>query len=149
MLVLHLNTLVTIYKVGHLVVGKGADGYMSLFMNPLFGFSCFIILTIIACLLASRRVKRKKRIINAGFEFCGHANGLVAKSLWVKDGEVYMGIILESLVPVEIIRFSEITRGTKLRELEIRCRIDGEVKSYRLKGSENELLTYMDRLGYS
>jgi len=97
--------------------------------------------------------KGKKLMQNEGFEFCGGSTpasaGLRLNDLYVKDAEVYIGTKRENLVPIEVIKLSEITRGAKLVGLDVRYRINGEVKSLRVKGTKNELLTYMDRLGYS
>jgi len=120
----------------------------------------FIVFMLVLHFTYGRKLNRGDQDIrNAGFEFCGYGSRSVLRALWVKNGEVYIGHSLESLVPVEIIKLSEITLGTRLHELEIRCRINGEIKSLRIKGGEikslrikgkeNELLTYMDRLGYS
>ncbi|MCL2527092.1 MAG: hypothetical protein FWE42_01640 [Defluviitaleaceae bacterium] len=86
-----------------------------------------------------------------GFEYCGSFS---MGALWFKDGEVYLASQYnlakdDEHIRIEIIKVSEVTIGTKLHELEVRYRENGEIKSLRVKGSENELLTYMDRLGYS
>ena len=104
-------------------------------------------------ILPSVNNRKRKLMQNEGFEFCGGSTpvsaGLRLNDLYVKDDEVYIGTKRENLVPIKIIQLSEIARGAKLVGLEVRYRINGEVKSLRVKGSKNELLTYMDRLGYS
>ena len=107
------------------------------------------ILTPIVFMLTTKVEKKKNFLTEQGFEYCGLVHLKNSKSLHVKDSEVYIAQNFDNLVPIEIIKLSEITRGTKLIELEIRYRIDGEVKSLRVRDSENNLLTYMDRLGYS
>ena len=99
--------------------------------------------------IAKKDKIKKNFLTEQGFEYCGLVHRRPGNSLHVKDSEVYIAQNFDDLVPIEIIQFNEITRGTKLFELEIRYRIDGEVKSLRLRDSENNLLTYMDRLGYS
>ena len=69
--------------------------------------------------------------------------------LWVKDSEVYIGGTKENVVPIEVIKLAEVTRNAELYELEIRYRINGEVKSARVRDKKDKLLTYADRLGYS
>jgi len=99
--------------------------------------------------VASMRMTRN--MANEGFEHCGQVGN---KHLWVKGNEVrigshFSGANLEKFVPIEIIKLSEVTRNAKLIELEIRYRINGEVKSARVRDSQDKLLTYADRLGYS
>lgn len=91
-----------------------------------------------------------------GFEYCGffRASAFSWGDLWVSDGDVYLAYDktnnVDKFVRIdEVVKVSEVTIGTRLHELEIRYRLDGEVKTFRVKGSENELLTYLDRLGYS
>jgi len=91
-----------------------------------------------------------------GFEYCGffRASAFSWGDLWANDGEVFLAYDrtenIDKFVRIEeIVKISEVTIGTRLHELEIRYRLDGEVKTFRVKGSEDELLTYMDRLGYS
>lgn len=71
---------------------------------------------------------------------------------WIKDGEIYsMRVnILKSHTAkrVEILGISEITRNTRLVQLEIRYRLDGTVNSLRVSGSESYLLTLEDAMGY-
>jgi len=117
----------------------GGFALLVVVFNPLVAIIAWALMMIIVVPIL---IVRSRRIKNAGFEACG-------AGLWVKDGKAYVGHKLEKLVPIEIIKLSEVTRNSKLIELEIRYRINGEVKSVRVRGSQDQLLTYADRLGYS
>ena len=108
-----------------------------------------VALLVIGYLLTLPKKNRLRRMKNAGYEYCGQTSSLGDMDLWVKDSELYIGGTTENVIPVEIIKLSEITRNAKLHELEIRYRYNGEVKSARIRGSQDQLLTYMDQLGYS
>ena len=71
-------------------------------------------------------------------------------NFYIKDGVLYYnkGNNPDDSKPIEVIGVREITRNTRLVQLEVRFRIDGALKSDRIKGSEDELLSIMDRLGY-
>ena len=86
----------------------------------------------------------------AGLEKLGYT-GLDGKYLfWYKDGVLYSipGQKLENAVPLEIVSLSEITKNTRLIELEVRYRENGVLKSTRLYAPSSKLLEVMDGLGY-
>jgi len=116
------------------------------------GAGAIIILVLFIIVAAISSIKSRnetiQRMTNAGFGYCGYLNS-IAQYLWAYNGGVYIGDTVENLVAIEVISLSEITKGAKLHELEIRYRINGEVKSARVRDSGDKLLTYMDRLGYS
>ena len=76
-------------------------------------------------------------IKNDGYEWIGG-------SLYMKDDELFYN----RTTPVVVLGVSEITKNTRLVQLEIRYRVDGGVKSDRIWGSQDELLTIEYRLGY-
>jgi len=117
-------------------------------MLVLWGF--VIILAVGLIRRSMRRTSAHRRLKNEGFEWFGAVD--YHQHLWVRDHDdnVYIGGDINNLAPIEVIRLSEITQNARLVALEIRCRVNGEVRSLRVIGrDENDLLKCMDKLGYS
>ena len=75
---------------------------------------------------------------NPGYE---HIGG----SLYMKDDELFYN----RTTPAKLLGLSEIRNDrARLVQLEIRYAVDGSVKSERLYGSEDQLLTIAYKLGY-
>ncbi|MDR1328352.1 MAG: hypothetical protein LBK23_01975 [Oscillospiraceae bacterium] len=95
---------------------------------------------------------RAKRLKKSGYEFIAASVIVICKcnQLWMKDGVVYLmpKIKAENAVPVEVIGISEVSRNARLIALDIRYRVNGEVRSVRRNGTTNQLLTIEDKLGY-
>ncbi|MDR1329599.1 MAG: hypothetical protein LBK23_08375 [Oscillospiraceae bacterium] len=100
--------------------------------------------------ILSKPRRRAKNLRKLGYEFLAGTSNWVVRSLFMKDGAVYLisKNKLENAVPVEVIGLSEISRNARLIALEIRYRVNGEVRAARANGTTNQLLTMMDKLGY-
>jgi len=100
-------------------------------------------LLLLAVLILVWSYRRAKKIPNAGYE-------RVFGPFYVKDDAVYFtkGSNADKLKSIEVIGVIEVTRGTRLVQLEIRYRMDSKIKSQRIAGTTNELLTIADKLGY-
>ena len=98
----------------------------------------------------SLEARRKKKILQAGYEQTG--NKFFHSPFYTKDGNVFLipGAYpkLKNAAPIEIVGINEITRNSKLVQLEIRYRTSSAIKSMNIAGSPDNLLTLADKLGY-
>ena len=111
-----------------------------------FGFLVLLFVPIIALGVWGQR--GKKKMPKAGYK---PLTVSYAGAFWIKDGMLYYnpGFNPDKAKPIEVIGVSEITRNTRLVQLEIRFRMDGIIQSKRISGSTNQLLSIEDKLGYS
>ena len=124
-------------------------------MENVLAVSFLVVLFVVLPIWMLVWIKRgKKKIKNSGYELLSYGDGGTATanyySLCIKDDIVYIfhGSNVKRAVPIEVINISEITRNTRLVQLEMRYRENGVVRSTRFKGTESQLLTIEDRLGY-
>ena len=95
---------------------------------------------------------RTRKMSKAGFEYLrivgsgpGKGSGC---NFYMKNGTVYYntGINPDKARPIEVIDVSEITQNSYLVELEVRFRMDGALRTDRIKGTPNQLLPIKERL---
>jgi len=108
----------------------------------------------LAWIVVSSRGKKKKKVESFGYEVLSYGDGGTVMAnyftLCLKDDIVYIfhGHSVKRAVPIEVISISEITKNSRLVQLEMRYRENGVVRSTRFKGTESQLLTIEDKLGY-
>jgi hypothetical protein len=69
---------------------------------------------------------------------------------WEKGGEIFFILHsnLNKATPIEIVEVSEIRRNSHLCGLEMRYRLNGQIKQVRFTGTSGQMLTLEDKLGY-
>ena len=98
----------------------------------------------------------EKKLAGKGYKYCGTLSsgaGAGASIGISPDDDVFL-IRGNKTQPIEIIEFSRVSHNAHLLELEISFTVtdgscDDRVFSGRIKGKEDELRTYQNRLGWS